>query len=400
MNSKTNSNSDLQGIVQIIKDSTIGITQIVQAMHHTIVHPPTLPSTPIQNLVTNIAGIAYKNIQWTTNLIGNGLDKTLEYIVPLFGETKTYDEREALISVLNGVVGDYLEENDNPLAIKMQFRYQGKPLELARESIAQTLPTLNGKILLMIHGSSMNDIQWTSKGHNHGETLARDLDKTVVYLNYNSGRHISTNGQELNELLENLILNWSVPVEEITIIAHSMGGLVTRSAFYYGQKHLKSWTKYLQKIVFLGTPHHGAHLERAGNYFHTILHYIPYTKPLARLGKIRSAGVTDLRYGNIVDEDWLENDRFHLKKDQRQHVPLPPNVECYSIAANYRSETETARGWMDDYLVDVKSALGQHTNPEKDLNFKSENTSVFFNNNHFDLLSNPKIYVQIKEWMV
>lgn len=399
MTNKANSNSDVQGIVQIIKDSTIGVTQIVEAMHKTIVHPFFLPSTPIQHLMTDIAGITYKNIQWTTHIIGNGLDKTLGFIAPVLGNTKTNYEREALISVLNGVVGDYLDKNDNPLAIKMQFRHQGKALTLDSESIEQTLAAINGKILIMIHGSSMNDIQWTTKGHNHGEELAKDLDKTVIYLHYNSGRHISTNGQELNDLLENLVLNWSVPVEEITIIAHSMGGLVTRSAVHYGQKNQNSWTKHLQSIVFLGTPHHGAHLERAGNYFHTILHYIPYTKPLARLGKIRSAGVTDLRFGNIVDEDWLDNDRFHLKKDQRQHVPLPQNVECFSIAANNKSKTETARGWMDDYLVDVKSALGQHKNPEKDLNFKPENTSVFYNNNHFDLLSNPKIYNKIKEWL-
>lgn len=87
-----------------------------------------------------------------------------------------------------------------------------------------------------------------------------------------------------------------------------MGGLVTRSAIYYGEKQY--WQKHLKKVVFLGTPHHGSSIERIGNYLDLILKTIPYARPFAKLAKIRSAGVTDLRYGNIVDEDWLNKDRF------------------------------------------------------------------------------------------
>ncbi|MGK0363992.1 MAG: pimeloyl-ACP methyl ester carboxylesterase [Saprospiraceae bacterium] len=399
MSNKKKPDSDLQGITRLITDATIGVTELVEAMHHRVVHPPFLPSTPIQHLITTIAGFTYKNIRWSTRLIGGGLDKALGLLVPMLGEMKTTDEKEAVRSALNGVVGDYLEEKNNPLQITMQFRSQAKTIPIDTKSLEQTYPTINGKILLMVHGSSMNDIQWTRKEHNHGEALAEDLGKTPIYLHYNSGRHISTNGQNFNELLEDLILHWPVPVEELVIVAHSMGGLVSRSALHYGQQDQNTWIAPLKKIVFLGTPHHGAPLERAGNYLNLILELIPYTKPFARLGKIRSAGVTDLRYSNLVDEDWQDNDRFKLQGDQRQNIPLPEEIECYSVAGNNGKETDSVSRFAGDGLVDVKSALGQHKNPAKDLHFKMENTWIAQETNHLDLLDNLEVYGKMKEWL-
>ena len=401
MSKRIKKDSDLQGITRLITDATIGVTDLVEAMHKRVVHPPFLPSTPIQHLITSIANITYKNVRRSTQFIGGGLDKILGKLTPMIGEIKTTDDREAIRSVLNGIVGDYLEEKENPLKITMQFRVRSKAISLDSRSLYATYSNINGKILLMVHGSCMNDIQWTQKEHNHGSALATALDKTPIYLHYNSGCHISSNGQNLNELLEKLVQNWPVPVEEIVIIAHSMGGLVTRSALYYGQQQQQTWTKYLKKMIFLGTPHHGAHLERIGNYLDVILESIPYTKPFARLGKIRSAGVTDLRFGNLIDEDWQGIDRFEIQGDQRQYIPLPKQIECYSIAAvQEKAKVSVSSRRVGDGLVAIKSALGEHNNPDKSLNFKKKNTWVVYENSHIDLLSNPKVYAKIKEWLV
>jgi pimeloyl-ACP methyl ester carboxylesterase len=311
------------------------------------------------------------------------------------------DEKEAVSSVLNGVIGDYLEKTENPLEINMQFRHQAKAIPLDKESLEKTYTAPNGKILLMVHGSCMNDIQWTRKEHNHGRALAKEFDKTPIDLHYNSGRHISTNGQNFNELLENLVSHWPVAVEELVIIGHSMGGLVSRSALYYGQQQQNSWTKHLKKIIFLGTPHHGAPMEQAGNYVDVILEAVPYAKPFARLGKIRSAGVTDLRYGNLLDEDWKNSDRFKMHGDQRQHISLPKQIECYAIAGVIGKAIKSGtRELLGDNMVGIKSALGQHKDPTKDLNFKKANTWIAYENNHMDLLSNPKVYNKIKTWML
>jgi len=400
MSNKINTGADLPGLTRLITDATIGITDLVEAMHRRVVHPPFLPSTPIQHLITKIASITYKNIRWSTRFIGSGTDKALGHLTSVLGEIKATDQREAIRSVLNGVIGDYLEINENPLKITMQFRHQAKAILLNSKNLKKTYPTFNGKILLMVHGSCMNDIQWTRKEHNHGMALAKELRKTPIYLNYNSGRHISTNGQEFNELLEELVRHWPVHVEELVIIAHSMGGLVSRSALHYGEQQNMSWTKHLKKIIFLGTPHHGAPLEKVGNFLDVALEAIPYAKPFARLGKIRSAGITDLRYGNLLDEDWQNNNRFKMQGDQRQNISLPEQVECYSIAGIVGKATESKFSkLLGDKMVGIKSALGQHKNPIKNLHFKKENTWIAYESTHSELLSNPKIYTRIKSWM-
>jgi pimeloyl-ACP methyl ester carboxylesterase len=392
--------TDLQGLNHLIKDATLGIVDLVEVMHKRAIHPPFLPSTPIHRLISAIADITYKSIKLGTHFISGGLDKALGHLTPMIGGIKSTDQLEALKSVLNGVIGDYLHEKDNPLAIIMQFRHQSKTLSLTQQELKESYPNINGNILILVHGSCMNDTQWTRKEHNHGLALATALDKTPVFLHYNSGLHISSNGKNFNELLEELVLHWPVPIKEIDILTHSMGGLVTRSAFYYGRQQQKTWTKHIKRIVFMGTPHHGAALERIGNFVGSTLDSAYHTKPFARLGKIRSAGITDLRYGNLVDEDWSGFDRFDRKGDQRLHIPLPEEVECYSVAAVIGKSTDNLSARIaGDGLVDIKSALGQHPLQTRHLHFKEQNTYVSFESAHLDLLNHPQVYAKIKNWL-
>ncbi|WP_397445350.1 lipase family alpha/beta hydrolase [Polaribacter sp. R77954] len=395
---KENTNTALQGITQLVVDSTIGVTDVVETMHKRVVHPPFLPSTPIQHLITNIAAITYQNIRWSSLFIGKSLQIVLQKLAPFIGNMKSTKKQQVLKSVLNGIVGDYLVEKQNPLAIEMEFKYDSKPIILNSESIRELIPNANGKLLVLIHGSCMNDGLWTREEHNHGVELAKEFNKTLVYLNYNSGLHISKNGQQFSNLLDQLCANWPVVVQEITFLAHSMGGLVARSAAYYGKQ--KNWTNYLKKMIFLGTPHHGAPLEKVGNYLDAVLENIPYTKPFAPLAKIRSAGVTDLRFGNLINEDWQTKNRFELEKDQRQNIPLPESVDCFSIAA-ILSDTQksTSKNIIGDGLVSLPSALGKHKITNKNLNFKVENTWIAYENSHLDLLNNPEVYQQIKSWI-
>ena len=126
------------------------------------------------------------------------------------------------------------------------------------------------------------------------------------------------------------------------MIAHSMGGLVSRSACHYGKTSGHTWLNHLRKLVFLGTPHHGAPLEKGGNRIDKILQMNPYSAPFSTLGKIRSRGITDLRYGNVVDDDWKGRDRFNAGGDRRIPVPLPESVQCYAIAATLRKNQTTS----------------------------------------------------------
>ena len=87
MSNKKKTSTELQGIARLITDATIGITDLVEAMHQRVVHPPFLPSTIVQKLITSIAGVTYNNIKWSTQLIGSGIDKLLGQLTNLdFGQ--------------------------------------------------------------------------------------------------------------------------------------------------------------------------------------------------------------------------------------------------------------------------------------------------------------------------
>jgi len=257
-----------------------------------------------------------------------------------------------------------------------------------------------GRVLVLAHGLCMNDLQWCRDGHDHGAALHRDLGYTPVYLRYNTGQHISVNGRALAAQLQALLAAWPVPVQRLVLLGHSMGGLVSRSAVHHAQQAGLSWPGDLNDMVFLGSPHHGAPLERAGNWVDIVLGATPYAAPLARLGKVRSAGITDLRHGNLVDEDWLGRDRFARTADRRQPVPLPAGVRCCTVAATTGARRGDARDRLaGDGLVPLDSALGRHADPARTLAFAATRQKVFHGVNHLALLNDPAVYRQLRRWL-
>jgi hypothetical protein len=297
------------------------------------------------------------------------------------------------------VLGDYLADTDNPLAIRLEFRRDGVPLPRERDRLAKELPACSGKLLVLVHGLCLNDLQWNRRGHDHGAALARDLGYTPVYLHYNTGLHLSINGAHLADALETLVRNWPVQLVDFAILTHSMGGLVARSACHYGAAGGHAWLEHLRTLVFLGTPHHGAPMERGGSGIDALLGVSPYSAPFARLGKIRSAGITDLRYGNLVHEDWQGRDRF-ARGGRRRYVPLPDGVRCYAIAATTEKRLLPAgRTLPGDGLVPVASALGDHAKPELALNIQKSRRWIARGCGHLDLLGSSAVYRRLRRWL-
>jgi pimeloyl-ACP methyl ester carboxylesterase len=392
--------ADLRGVNQLTIAGIAGVVDLVEAMHHQIASVPRMIAKPKRDRTTGVTRLVYRSIHGVIGLAGHGLDRLLARLTPLLGERSTWPGREALLAALNGVLGDYLAASDNPLAITMCMRRRGVALPLEYQPLAAAIPQAGGKPLVLLHGLCMNDLQWMRNGHNHGAALARDFGYTPVYLHYNSGLHISTNGRALAEHLEALVRIWPVPLTELVLVGHSMGGLVARSACYYGALAGHEWRRRLDKLVFLGTPHHGAPLERGGTWVDILLGVSPYSAPLARLGKIRSAGITDLRFGNLVDEDWNKRDRFARGGDRRVAVPLPEGVACFAIAATGAKKAGDLSGrLLGDGVVPLASALGRHANPRLALVFDESRQWVAYGTNHLDLLSRSEVYVQIKRWL-
>ncbi|MFZ1917614.1 MAG: hypothetical protein WAU58_08590 [Terriglobales bacterium] len=389
----------LVGFGRLATEAIAGLTDVVESVHRQIAFPSrSVQPACAHGSAAGPAALVYDSIRGVARLVDRGLAGLAPVSSPA-GKRRPSPANEAVVAALNGVVGDYLARTHNPLAISMSLRRHGQALEIERYALEAALPQVTGKVLVLVHGLCLNDLQWKRKGHDHGEALGGEFGYTPVYLHYNTGLHVSENGRLLADLLETLFYHWPVPVEELAIIGHSMGGLVTRSAYYYGNAAVHEWPLHLRRLLFLGTPHHGAPLERLGNWVNTTLDVSPYSVPFARLGKIRSAGITDMRYGNLLDDDWKGRDRFARAGDVRGPQPLPPAAPSYAIAATKRqAKASPSLDLFGDGLVPVNSALGRHRNPGMSLQFSESHQWIGYGMNHWDLLSHPEVYEQIRRW--
>lgn len=179
-----------------------------------------------------------------------------------------------------------------------------------------------------------------------------------------------------------------------------MGGLVARSAAHYGTAQGHMWRAHLKRLVFLGAPHHGSRLERAGSYADRLLALTPYSAPFRRLGVTRSAGITDLRHGNIVDEDWQDHDRFGHRHDNRRPTPLPADVSCYAAAVTKGARSgDRLDRLLGDGLVPLESSLGAHADEARNLIFPESHRWVGYEMGHLDLLRSRQVYEKLREWL-
>ena len=397
--------SDLRAAALLATEATHAITSMAEGVHQSVWRTLGAPSGATPEQTRGLTGLVYQSIQGITGLVGRSLSSALTRLEPLLqrleGQGDASPERAAIIAALNGVMGDRLQASGNPLALPMTLSYQ--------EQLAQSGQGLEAnfackKLLIVIHGLCMTDAQWTTEHAsgpiNPAETLAHALGYTPVYLRYNSGLHVSQNGRLLAARLEELVNRWPNAVQELSALTHSMGGLLMRSALYYAQQDGLTWPALLKNIVFLGTPHHGAPLERAGNWVDEILGSTPYSRPFAKLGQLRSAGVTDLRYGHLLDVDWQGHDRFRRRPDSRQPVPLPDGVRCFAVAATAAPKRGTlADQLLGDGLVPLHSALGQHDDPARCLRFAPEHQHILYRTHHLQLLSSPEVTRQLLQWL-
>ena len=400
--------ADLYGIARLALHGADEVTGLVEDLHHTIAAPFDVLHQSRPGRAGGITGLVYRSIQAGYAAAGRGLDLTRSLAVflsdPADGGGQITPQREALLAAVNGAHGDFLAATQNPLAIEMSLRSGGRSVALRKDALAAEFPAAGGGVVVLVHGLCMNDLQWQRNGHDHGAALARDLGYTPLYLHYNSGAHISTNGRACADLLERLVDQWPGPLDELVIVGHSMGGLVTRSAVHYGLQAGHVWPTQLRRIIFLGTPHHGSPWEQIGAWVGKVPSLSRYAAPFGRLARMRSAGITDLRYGSLLDEDWANGDRFACGPDLRADVPLPQDVECCVVAGSLGGGW-TLRGaaqgaLLGDGLVTVDSALGIHADPSRSLLVGEDCRWVGYNLGHLDLLGSTEVYAQIKAWIV
>jgi len=388
----------IRGSIQLALDCVSGITTAAESMHQTIANSATSWMRGISDfgqLKEIRSPTAYSVVRTTSDVLNKGVTKSLA-IAHNHSDLHSLDSREVRwVAVLNGICGDHLEDRGNMLAIPMEF---AKPSDALRMESTE-MPVASPHIVVMVHGLCLSEQCWQrDEKPGIGEKLKQELGMAPVYLRYNTGRRISTNGKELSRQLDNLIAGWPVPVESLSLVGYSMGGLVIRSACWYADSEQRSWLKPLKRILFLGAPHHGSPVEKAGHLVDSAMRSIKYVEPLM-FGRKRSAGIKDLRHGNLLDDDWDRPVGETLSLDTRRDVPLLPSVDYFFVAASIgRHERDPIGHLFGDLLVRVGSALGTKPNSLRCLKVKEENCRIYQEKTHFDLLNDDRVHEQVIEW--
>lgn len=325
--------------------------------------------------------------------------------------------RDDAVAVVNGLFGDALDERGSTIATPMTIRAGTTVLPLERDALGEALagavPHVGRRLCLLVHGLMSTESIWefpSDRSTTYGTLLARDHEVTPLSLRYNSGRHISTNGRELAHLTDRLVRAWPVPVREINLVGHSMGGLVVRSACHYGRfgwprgRRLpfgRRWTSRVRRVVLLGVPNRGAPLEVLVNRASSALWSLPLP-PTRLLGlglDRRSAGIKDLRFGAVLDEDWQERDPASREPAQLHRARRPPRADHLLIAGSVTTDPEHwFTGVVGDALVTPSSAGGRDARANGSELFPKATSRVFPRVTHLALAHHPDVYDAIDAW--
>ncbi len=352
---------------------------IVERMHGTIASAPSPLEQAQAERTRGIARFAYSAVRGSfdaaTFLSGSAARAT----TGLSGEPAEGDGWIRVRAIINGAYGSTLASVGNPMAQPMKI--------VGRRGKGSTL-------VLFIHGLCMSELGWERGAHQaFADWCQEGLDAEIAYLRYNTGRGIPANGRALALLLEEL--NAAEAPDRLILIGHSMGGLLVRSAREFAERSQHTWLRRLTDVSMLGTPHLGAPAERIGNWANALLRVSPYTRPLSRLGDLRSEGIQDLRYG-----------RVRSGPEHRAAGPAPRTgsrrrkVGNLFIAAT-RSTRTPEKNWpaKDDGLVPVASALGLSRDPERIIEPRLVRRHVVAGTDHMQLLGSPEAYAELRGWL-
>jgi len=309
------------------------------------------------------------------------------------------------ISVLNAFLGHELAEQGSPLAIPMAIRRDRADIVPERGALEAAFPEATPKVAVFVHGLTLNEESWRLHADRQGEgeeatygsRFAEEFGYTPVHLRYNSGLHISENGHHLAMLLEKVVGAWPVPVTELLLVGHSMGGLVARSACHQATERGDTWVSAVRHVVYLGTPHLGAGLEQWVDQLAGVLGRLDEGRPLAQVLSRRSAGIKDLRAGHLLDEHWRGAD--HGSEHPMRDVPLLPSAQHYAVSATVTTGRRNPLGRVvGDLLVQPASARGR-SRDGRHIPIPAEHKRHFGGLHHFQLLNHPPIYEAMREWL-
>ncbi len=331
------------------------------------------------------------------------------------------EKLELALAVLNGAIGDYLVRTKNGLRTELGLVHAGAPVPLERAALVAAFPEAKSRVVVFVPGLMCTESVWNypDKTGSYPAHMERDLDVTSLTLRYNTGRSIADNGHDLDAWLTRLVAEYPVPLEEIVLLGFSMGGLVIRSACHVAKlaedareplvsgasalstpterkdgTHSHGWLSLVHRCFYVGTPHRGAPLERAGRVLAKVLAVIddPYTKLIADLANLRSAGVKDLGDADLRHEDTTRRTSGLRLSDPGHPVPLLVEIAHYLVAGTLWEKPLLAE-LFGDALVPVTSGTFSR---EGDRLLPPSHIRLFPGLSHMALAHHPSVYEALR----
>jgi pimeloyl-ACP methyl ester carboxylesterase len=333
---------------------------------------------PVRRLVDGLTASIYGTVRFGGSAVGSTISIVSELASGHVSLRPVWETPRGryVQSIFNGVFGDGLAADESPLRIDLGLRdLDGTPLATSPTSLGRAFPDPTRRLAVMLHGFGETERCWRS---GNGSTLTEGLEAdgfSVLLPRYNTGRAVTDNASDLADLLERVRLAWPVPVEEFTLIGHSMGGLVARSAVVAARSSGHEWVELATHLVGIGTPHLGSPIEKGVHAISTGLGLFKETRPLAAFLEGRSAGIKDLRHG--VDN-------------------RPEGVQYHVVAGAVTTRPTHPLGVLvGDLVVRVGSALGRGRHRR----VESSNVLVVGGRHHAGLLHDPGVISHTRGWL-
>jgi len=422
-----------KGSASLIFDTVGAVTDLVRRTEDSVINKcfdvvrATTPFAPIADEVHTvqhaIRGQIYGSIhsinRGMRTLVDKGLQQAEDAGIELPSKTSGTPLRSDAIgsfswikdnaqATLNGFVGDHLDAHDNGLALEMCFVHAGHPVNLTTSTARELFENGSHKVCIFVHGLAATEWCWSSfaeafygdPGMHFGSMLAEE-GYTPLYVRYNSGKHISRNGRALDALLQQLVALYPHSIDELVLIGHSMGGLVSRSAVHLGAENGSSWMDSLRYVLCLGSPHLGSPVEKGAHLLSSLFSFLgtPATRVLSEILEVRSDGIKDLRFGYTLDEEWQQDSPSPWLVDGRLNAPLVDGVGYGVVAATVTKDALHPIGQLvGDLLVRLPSASGTASEPERHIPFQS--SVVVEGMSHLHLCNHPEVYKVIRQLLL
>lgn len=343
-------------------------------------------ATPARRAHDSVSDVVYGSIRVGGAVVGHILDSRV---------SDTSSASESVQSVVNGLWGDTFDRHTNRLEIPLSVRDRSGAQVVLPTDLGAAFPDAAGHLVVLVHGLAETERCWEGSEDEPGlvEALEAHPLLTPVALRYNSGRRVSDNGVHLADMLAEIHAAWPVPVESVSLVGHSMGGLVIRSACSFADEAGQRWIRDVGDVVTLGTPHRGSPLEKAANVAAWALALAPDTRPLAGFLNTRSAGIKDLRFGSVGEDDWSGTDPDDLLRNTVDNLPLPSGIRHHFVAGVATADPAHPIGAaVGDLVVRANSATGRRS-------LSPTNAAVVGGVRHFDLPRDSTVIGLVIGWL-